>query len=87
MKKWSPLEFIKWSSSVLIVLIVVWSIGLATYAIFCTDDPTVIISGIVKIDGIMLLFVLPEKGSAFFGGVVKRKQLKGGKDGCDQSSG
>jgi len=68
------IKFVQWSSSIAIALIVVWTIGFATWGIVTKDDPARIIAGIAKIDTVLALFVAPEKASAFFGPALKRKQ-------------
>ena len=67
-----PIRFIQWSSSILLVMTVLWTIGISTVVIF--TNTTVTLAEIAKIAGVVLLFVLPEKGSAFFGPVLKRRQ-------------
>lgn len=72
------IKFVQWSSSIAIVLIVLWILVIATMAILVKDDPTIVIAGIVKIGGLLAIFVTPEKVAAFFGPVLKRKQENGG---------
>jgi hypothetical protein len=54
------------------VLTVLWIIGMSTLIVFIESKVT--LAEIAKIGGVILLFVLPEKGSAFFGPVLKRRQ-------------
>ena len=71
------IKFVQWSSSILLVLTVMWLLIMSTLSAFF--DLKITVEGIAKIGGVVLLFVLPEKGSAFFGPHFKRKS--GGENG------
>ena len=72
-----PIRFVQWSSSILLVLTVLWLLALPVIAAVLELPLTV--AEIAKIGGVVVLFVGPEKLAAFFGPVLKRKQT-GGRD-------
>jgi len=72
-----PIRFIQWSSSILLVITVVWTLVMGTISMFID---VLVVGDVAKISGAVLLFVGPEKAAAFFGPVLKRKQ-NGGKNG------
>jgi len=67
----SSLKFIKWSSSILLVVSVLWLLIVGTMAIF---NDGIEVTDVTKMGGIIILFVGPEKAAAFFGPVIKRRQ-------------
>lgn len=75
------IKFVQWMSSIAIALIILWTVGFATWAIVTKADPTMVIGAIVKVDTVLAIFVAPEKAAAFFGPVLKRKQLRGKANG------
>lgn len=68
------IKFIQWSSSILLVLSVLWILTMSTLSAFIVLK--IGIAEIAKIGGVIILFVGPEKAAAFFGPVLKRKQEK-----------
>lgn len=71
------IKFVQWSSSILLVLTVLWLLVLPIIA--AVFDLPLTVAEIAKIGGVVVLFVGPEKAAAFFGPVLKRKQ-NGGKN-------
>ena len=65
------IKFVQWSSSILLVITVIWTLGMGTLSMFIDG---MVVGDVVKISGAVLLFVGPEKAAAFFGPVLKRKK-------------
>lgn len=71
------IKFVQWSSSILLVITVLWLLFLPVVA--AVWDLEITVGEIAKIGGVVVLFIGPEKAAAFFGPVLKRKQ-NGGKN-------
>lgn len=66
-----PIKFVQWQSSILLGLVVAWTIGMSTYLILFGDPA--LVGNVTSTSTIALAFVGPEKAAAFFGPHLKRK--------------
>jgi len=74
-----PIRLVQWGSSIALLVTITWILILATFIAFGLIKG-ITISELAQIAGVLIIFILPEKGSAFFGPVLKRNQTIRKKD-------